>query len=249
MEKTQIIIGGLTILEPMTALTDMLVSVVCFYAFAKLKQRSQTSGYMQLYPYFFLAMGISTLSGAVMTHAFSYIFQNEPDILPDAVENTQWFYLLEHNYQKLPSWIFNIISVTIFTFAMIYRSEKFFGKKIQAILYSFSILETIAMLSLMIYKMTFMFAEMHIGISLWIISMPVQIKIWQRHRKREALIIMLATFTTSLTGIVLAPKLSLGKWFNHFDISHVIIAISMYFFYLAGLCWHNDYDNETTNAN
>lgn len=249
MEKTQIILWGITILEPITALTDMLVTLVSFYAFIKLKQRSESSGYMHLFPYFFLAMGISTLTGAVMTHAFSYIFQSEADLVPDAIENLAWFDLFEHNYQKLPSWIFNIISVTIFTFAMIYRSTTFFNKKTTAILYAFSIIETLAMLSLMIYKMSFIFAELHIGISLWIISMPVQIKIWKQHHKREAMFIILATITTTLTGAVLGPKFSLSKWFNHFDISHIIIAIAMYFFYLAGLCWHNDYELSKSEIN
>lgn len=243
MEKTSIILYGITIYEPVTAITDLFVTAICFWAYFKLKKLSKQAEYLRLYPWFFLTMGISTLCGALMTHAFYYVFQYRHAV---HAANPGFFERIEENWQKLPSWIFNIISVSIFTFCMLYRAGIWLKKNTLRIFYIIATIETIAMLGLMLYTMNFLWSEIHIALCLWCLAIPIQSYINNRERKPETKAVLFAVLTTTLTCAVLIPKISFGVWFNHNDISHIIITFAMYIFYMAGIFWITDarYNND-----
>ena len=75
IELTSIDIAGIKILEPVTTITDLLVTVVCFYAFFHLRTHShKQTKHVKFYRYFFLFMGLATLLGGIIGHAFLYLF-------------------------------------------------------------------------------------------------------------------------------------------------------------------------------
>ncbi|MEA2106203.1 MAG: hypothetical protein U9P82_05720 [Bacteroidota bacterium] len=73
-EQPSIFIQNIRIDEPVTTLTDLFVSFVCFYAFYKLNKipiRNKVHLYLR---YYFLSMGIATAIGGIVGHGFFVSF-------------------------------------------------------------------------------------------------------------------------------------------------------------------------------
>ena len=65
-------IFGLILHEPVTALTDVLVAIICFVAYLKIKALPQRSEVKSLFQYYFLTMSIATFLGGVIGHALMH---------------------------------------------------------------------------------------------------------------------------------------------------------------------------------
>ena len=65
---------GLRIDEPVTTVTDLIVSAVCFYAFYQLHRIPLKNKVHWNLKYYFLSMGMATLIGGVIGHGFLYLF-------------------------------------------------------------------------------------------------------------------------------------------------------------------------------
>jgi hypothetical protein len=99
--QPSVFIDGIRIDEPVTSITDILVSVVCFYSLFKLKEPSEDDLVRTVRYYFrryFLLMGISTFYGGCIGHAFLYML------------SFSW---------KLPGWLLSMISMNFLERAMI----------------------------------------------------------------------------------------------------------------------------------
>src|ERR1039458_2527470 len=93
MELSSLEIGCIKIMEPVTVLTDLIVAVVCFYAWNRLKRKNNSGNIVfTLYRYFFLGMGLSTTLGGLIGHAFIQYL------------SFPW---------KLPGWILSMVSVAL----------------------------------------------------------------------------------------------------------------------------------------
>ena len=243
MEPVDINIAGITIMEPPTAFTDLIVATVCLIAYIKMSRSLKKDQlYERQFMRFFAFMGLCTFFGAIMTHAFPYVFHNEPILRPDQYSQLPWSQRLICNYHNLPNWICNIISVTYFAYASVNRANTILNNKgIKAIRIAIAI-ESIAVLAATLYKFTFLFAEIHIGVALLIFSAPLQIRVWKYHKRKDAPFILLATFITLFVPMVLIGKMQFSPWFNHNDISHILIASAMTAFYFAAVRWAQEYD-------
>ena len=58
--------------EPITMLTDVLVTVVCWYAFHQLGKMEHKGSIHRLARGYFLTMGMATLLGGLIGHSFNY---------------------------------------------------------------------------------------------------------------------------------------------------------------------------------
>ena len=205
--------------EPMTAATDLLIAAVSLYAFLRLKRRWPKPDLSQCwYLLFFLLMFISTLFGAFLNHAFAYVF-------PPGDRN------------MLPNWITNVLSVSCYAMALIERAHSVRPLRFRKALGMAVLVETVAIVVLTLWKMTFLYAEIHIGIILYVFSLPLQIRLWKAGYRKENTLAIVATAVMSLIPVVLIAGLSFSEHFNFYDISHVFIATAMYLYYRAGLLW------------
>ena len=179
-----------------------------------------------------------------MTHAFPYAFHYDGVLRPDQYRDLPWIERLTANYHNLPNWICNIVSVTFFAYASVNRANSILSNKsIKAIRIAIAI-ESLVVLIATLYKYTFLFAEIHIGVALLIFSAPLQIQVWKNFKRKDAPFILLATFITLFVPMVLIGKMQFSEWFNHNDISHILIASAMTAFYFAGRHWVREYNTE-----
>ena len=206
------------IVDPMSAATDLVVTAVCLYAFFRLRRVMGRLPYERLYLLFFVLMGLCTLFGAFLSHAFSYAFD-------------------EKGFYKLPNWICNILSVSSYTFAVIGRTDAVRTLPARRALTVAAAVETLLILAATLWKFSFLFAEIHIAVCLLLFSLPLQLRLWKDGRRKEVRLILIATAMMALVPFILIAGISFAAWFNYNDISHLVIAAALFVFYLAGLAW------------
>jgi hypothetical protein len=196
--------------EPVTVVTDLLVSAVCFYAFVQLSRTSTVGRTHLFFRYYFLLMGVATFLGGIIGHGFLYAL------------SFGW---------KLPGWIISMISVTLIERSAIEYARPFVKESIVKIFLVVNVLELVLVMSITMYTLNFKWVEFHSGYGLLAIVLPFHAYCFYRTRDQASLIIMLSVAIASLAALVYMLKISFHMWFNYLDISHVVMAIGAYFFY------------------
>ena len=211
----------LVIQEPMTAATDLLIAAVSFYAYFRLRRKwPSPRPHEQLYLLFFLIMGISTVFGAFLNHAFAYFFP-------------------PGNYNLLPNWLTNVLSVCCYPLAIAGRADQVRPLPSRKIWITATLVETAAGLAVTIWKLSYLYGEIHIAICLYLFSLPLLIRIGKDGHWQEARPAIFAIALMSFIPVILVTKFHIGSFMIDFDISHVVIAIAMYLYYRAGLRWRS----------
>ena len=208
LHQPSIYIADLRIDEPVTVLTDLLVSVVCIYAFWGLKQKSGRD--ISLFKNYFLSMAVATFLGGIIGHGFMYALPFE---------------------FKLPGWVVSMFSIAFLERAVIVRSAKVFNQKWSVRLLWFNGIELCVFMFLTFYFLDFKFVEIHSGYG--IVGVTLSLSLWNYIKLKSAWTkqFFIAIAFSGLAALVFSFKISLGEWFNHLDISHVFMAASAYFFY------------------
>jgi hypothetical protein len=211
-EQTTIWLGNLRIDEPVAVITDIAVALVCLYAFYELRKLSYRTIVTQLYSYFFLFMGIGTLLGAFVGHAF--------------------LYALNPNY-RLPGWLFGMLSVTLFERAAIFHAKRII-KPVWGNFFSIiNVIELLAFVILACLYLKFVFVEVHAAYGLLLVVPIFEGFYYVRTKNKGSKIILLAILCNIPAAILHMFKFSFSKWLNYFDMGHIIIAISCYIFYIG----------------
>jgi hypothetical protein len=208
-QNPTIYIGDLRIDEPITTVTDFLFIGVCFYAFAKTKQFSVYKG-PNLYRWFFLLTGLSSLVAALIGHAFLYHFGFEA---------------------KIYGWVTGIISISFAQFAALHHTRSSISQSTFKTLQIANYIEIVvaSILLFVIYKFTVV--EIHTAYSLVI---NVTILECIHYKKTGSLLsknMIIGVGIAVLAVLCHVFTIAFSVWFNHLDLSHIFMAISMYFMY------------------
>ena len=190
--------------EPVTSITDMMLSSSCFYFFFAIPKIKKGVPFLSDWRKFFLFLGISTFLGAI-AHG---IFHSKNDGIYDVVwiimqlfSGLSVFYAQSAAFGQLENsrtrniWLnISIIQFLIFGFSVFY----FFNFKVVAIN------SLIAMIQLIL------------------IFFPVKLEDWAYRA-----LISSGFLISFLTVYVHQQKLSYSRYFNYKDISHVIMYFSL----------------------
>lgn len=205
---------GIRIDEPVGTLTDILVALVCFYAYYQLNKR-KLAGRSQLYfKYYFLLMGIATLSGGVIGHGFLYAL------------SFGW---------KLPGWIIGMISVALVERSAIAHARPLIRARMGKFFLVVNLIELLTIMVITMITLDFTWVQIHSGYGLLAIVATFHAFTWYRTRDNGSLIIMGGVAITGVASIVFMNKFSIHTWFNYLDLSHVLLAIAAYVMYLGGM--------------
>ena len=219
-QNPSIYIGDLRIDEPITALTDIIFCMVCFYAYSKTKP---TSNYIatKLYSYFFLTTGISTLVAAIVGHAFLYYFGKDA---------------------KIYGWILGIFSISFAQFAALYNTKSIIQLKLFKTIFFILCLETIIAFFATFHFWTFIVVIIHTTFSLLIVATSLEYLKYKNEKSELSKYILIGVGVLIIASLCHILKLGFGKWFNHLDVSHVFMTIGIYSMYLGVKKY-----NKTTN--
>ncbi len=209
MEQPPIHLFGILLQEPITVLTDILVALICFYAYYELKQRGGGKVVDRFFIHYFLLTGIGTFMAGVLGHGFTYVFGN---------------------LGKIPGWVFSMIGIYLFERISIIQAgnNQIIKSGTKKILGYFIILKLIIMLPFILYTQDFILVQVFSAIGLLLIVAILNVLIYFKNKALFSKWILLGVFLLIIAASVFGTRLSISPWFNHNDIGHVFMGLSAY---------------------
>lgn len=213
-EETSINLFGIRIDEPVATITDLMVSAVCFYAYFRLARHKNQTLTIQYFQYYFLAMGIATTFGGLIGHGFLYLF------------SFTW---------KLPGWLISMISIALLERASIeYARPHITNQKIFKFFAWLNIIELITFIILTFSTLNFFFVEIHSAYGLLVVTAGFHSFVYYKSKSEASRLTLIGVGISALAALFFMNEWVIHKWLNHIDISHIIMTIAAWFFYLAG---------------
>jgi hypothetical protein len=209
---TSIELFGVKISEPVTSVTDLLVSAVCLYAFIQLKKIKSKTPATRLFTYYFLTMSVTTAYGGLINHAFLHLLSFE------------W---------KVPAWLISMVSVALMERAAIFHGQPFLKENTGRFFAILNIVELITLVSVVLVTLNFFFVELHAGYGLLVIVCSFELFIYRKTKSEASLWLLKAVAVSGMAAIVHLGELAPHTWFNHLDLSHVLMAIASYLYFLG----------------
>lgn len=211
MHQPSIYPFGIRIDEPVTTLTDILVAIVCFYAFIRLRKISDGSPLHQLVLWYFTLMGLATLIGGIIGHAFLYALSF---------------------YWKLPGWLLSMLAINLLERVMIRFSKPILSTNKARFFSWFNIGELVVFAGLAFGYLNFRFVEVHSVYGLLVVVFGFSLFNYKKKHGRKVMRpLMIAIAFAFLAAVVFVSKWDIDKWFRHMDIAHVFMMASAWYFY------------------
>ena len=204
-QNPDIYINTLRVQEPVTVATDIMVAIVCLIVYVKTKGLSKQH-FSKLYRYFFLVTALSTLVSAVIGHAFLYQFGFNA---------------------KIWGWMLGIVSITFAQFASLYHVKPALSLKAFNRGWWFNFIETVIAYLLLFFFFSFTVVEVYSAIGLLLIVVPLE---WMYYKKTNSVLskyMIIGIGIAVLSIICHVLKLAYSVWFNHMDLAHIIMALSV----------------------
>jgi len=214
LRQPDVNILGIRLQEPITTITDLLVTVVCFYAYWKIEKSDVSSKAVQYIKYYFVLMGIAIALGGLIGHGFQYIFPHE---------------------SKSVGWVIGMFAVLFFEFSALNYTANLIPSKLHKVLIGFCLIEIVIALIFTVSFMDFKYVQYHMSYGFIMVVFSLHLLIYYKtndngSRWMLAGVAMLAIAISAFNYRV-APHI----WFNHNDLSHVIIAVATYLFLKGAL--------------
>ena len=212
-------IEGVRVTEFSIALTSVLVTLVCWYAWVRLGRQTRTDE-NRLFRIFLLLMGFSTLIGGLAGHAFlSYL----PFIF------------------KTPGWGLGMLAVSALEQASIQRAKPYIGERWARILLIVNIVELTIVLCLVFVTLWFPLVEIHSAFGLVLIIGTLEGWMFYKTRRRSSLYMLYSILFAAAAAGAHVAKISPNTWFTFFDIGHVLMCGTIWMIMQAALLEGNDF--------
>ena len=201
---------NLRIDEPVTTVTDLIMAAICFYAFFRIRDQESTGKIKGYFKYYFLTLGIATLAGGLLGHAFLYSL------------SPRW---------KLVSWVFTLISVAIFSHALIELAKPLLKPGFSRMVSRVNLLILSLALLYTLYTLAFSAVKYYTIFGMFAVVGSLSYFIYQKTESRGVVKLMVGVGVGLLSAFIFSFEWGIGPWFNHNDISHVILSFSAFSLY------------------
>jgi len=212
MQAYEFFIQGIKINEPFATLTDLLVTIVCLWAFFMLNKLKRKDLAFKYFNFFFLTMAIATFFGGILGHAFI----NEI--------NFAW---------KLPGWITSMLSISLLERASIKHAKKYLHKTVAKFYEILNIVELLVVMTVTFSTLDFYWVEIHSGFGLLVVILPIQLFTFIKTKNKGSLLFLSGVGMALISAFFFMNQISLNEAINYLAISHFFMAIGSYVFYLA----------------
>ncbi len=213
MKGPSIFIGSLEIAEFMGTLTDILLAFLSLYFANKLSKMGGESGTRKLLLWHFYLLAFSTFVGGVLGHGFLY-----------ALGMTA----------KIPSWLTSIASVFALELVVLRLVGAHIPKKFY--LFAAALASALALSTsiLSIWSMKFLWVGVHTAFGLlFIVGGFGFVMIGKKLFTQVFVYFWLGIGFSALAALIFVLKIAPMNWFNHLDLSHLILGLATSFFYLG----------------
>ena len=205
---------GITIMEPVVTLTDFLITAVCLYAFIKLRKQNLPGIVHKYMRWYFSLMALATLFGGLFGHALQ------------AQVGLVW---------KLPGWLISMLAVSSIERATIMYAFPLLKRRLSQFLDIANLIELIVFATITFSTLNFFFIQVHSAYGLGLIVLPIHFYLFMQTQNPGSRMICLSTLFATLAAFFYTSEIAPSIWFNHLDVAHTIMAISLFYFYRATL--------------
>lgn len=202
-------LGSFVLYEPITVITDLAVTAVCWWAFIKLKG-SPPGQLKNLFRAYFFTMGLATAYGGIIGHGF--IVQL----------GFVW---------KMPGWITSMFSIALLERAVIFHAQPLLTASTGRWFARLNLIELFTLLAIVLYTQNFFFVEAHAAYGMLVVVLLLEFYIYRKTRSLGSRHLLVAVGIASLAATVHLLVLSPHRWFNHLDLSHLLMAWGAWYFY------------------
>lgn len=204
---------GIEINEPMTVLTDLLISAVCLYGYLKLNKSDGNRAIRKLIMVHLAFMGLATAIGGIVGHGLmSYL-------------SFAW---------KTPGWILSMVSIAALERAVILYALPLINKRLGTFFIWLNVVELVTFIILSFVTLDFFFVEVHAGYGLVVVVASFSTFIYMKTKDKAAKTLLVGVFWSIVAAVFFTFKWGIGPWFTHFDLCHVFMAISAFYIFLGG---------------
>ncbi len=203
METPFIFLAGLKILEPATLITDAVLAVSCFFYGYRILKVDQKSLTLNLRAMFFILMGVSSFLGG-FAHGFYY-----------------WHGDILHGMTRS----FACLSILAIEWSSIATLN---SQKLKRLLFSGTLLKSLVAIFFITWYHKFFFVIINSASGVLFIVIFIELVHYSKDRLRARLIFILGIFLNVLPAIIHLINLSPSKWFNHNDVSHLVLVLCFY---------------------
>ncbi len=224
--------------EPITTLTDVIVSIVCFYSFYSLS-KFQVKNRVHLYlKYYFLSMGVATFIGGIVGHGFLYLFDAQWQLSPKVIDTVSRIVgenktNAAANPWKLPGWLTSMFSVALVERASIEFARPLVKTKVARFFSRLNIVELLTFVTITFSTLNFFFVEVHTFYGFMIIVLSFNSFVFYKTRNTGSKFFLVAVGFAAIAALFFMNEWAISKWYNHYDLSHTFMAFSALFFFLG----------------
>lgn len=193
---------GLRIAEPVTTLTALLITVVCWYAWRRLGRTAPKNEVVWLIRGFFLLMGGATLIGGLIGHAFLYLF------------SFAW---------KLPGWMLSMFAIAALERGAIMHARPLMGPAWGRFFGVVNVAELTTFLVLAFSTLDFHFVEIHAGYGLVVVVGLFEGYVLAKTRDAGSRLILSSIPLAVVAVAAHLAEFSPSVWFTYFDIGHLLM--------------------------
>ena len=162
------------------------------------------------FKYYFLTLGLGALFGGIFGHAFLYRL------------SPRW---------QLVSWVLTLISVALITHALLELSRPLVKPWFSRWVSRINLLIMACALFFTLWTLAFSPVQYYSIFGLVIVVGSLSYYVFLKTRKRGVTVLMAAVGIGFISALVFSFEWGLSPWFNHRDISHVILSFSVFGMY------------------
>lgn len=212
--QPDIYILGLRIAEPITTLTDVMISLASFYGYYRLRKSGRQDNSIRFLKLYFILMGIATALAGIIGHGFLYYF------------GMAW---------KVPGWFFSMVAIMFIERSSIEHAKTLIGKKtgkffLMANLWELGIMMTITALTL-----NFLFVEIHSAYGVLGTVFAFHLFVYRKTKDIGSRYMLWGVAILTVATFIFNYPIIINKWFNHSDFAHTLMTITTILFMYGGL--------------
>jgi len=201
--------------EPITTLTDLLISLICLYAvLSYARYKGKKSNNFIYYQGYFICFSIGMMSAALLGHGLV------------AYVGTEW---------KVVGWTISILGYTFLGIASLIQIKLITPKLYFNSIRLLFLLQIAIFLILILNPYTHNFKITQIGsvVSLIGFILPIHIYNYNKTKQNGSLLIVSSIICGLFPAIIYNTQFSISHWFNYHDISHVLVSINMIIIFMG----------------
>jgi len=215
LTQPDIFIFGIRVQEAMNVLTDIFLATVSFYAYYKLPKTTDRA--QNLMKWYFLIFGLGALIGGIVGHAFLYAYSN---------------------YWRLLGWSFTALSALILELAALEQAKDLLKPSFAKALKPFIYVEFVVIIILTALDVDFKYITIHSAIAMMLVFTPIQIYVYRKTKNLGSKYMLYSVLVLISTLAVFKIPIVIHQWFNHKDLAHVVVALSVLFMLKGAQLYH-----------